>query len=922
MPKQAYTGAVAALLASAVAMAETPPASEQAAVAALFKGMAGFEFLNAPAMTEFAGEEIVVRLTLGKYLLSEGAVAYDSANGVLLPLSVLSQALDFAIVVTPEAGTAKGWYLDESRSVDLDVGRGDARIAGERRSWPPGSVQVLDDDIYVAAPVLAEWFPLKFDVDLGASEVRLTARERLPFEDLLDRQRNRDRGAGQRQTQNLPQIAPAYLPLSWPFLDVSVDASTGTDEAAANRTRGSVLLAGDLLYMGARGFVSADPQHGLDDARLRLERRDADGQALGPLGVTEFALGDLFTRQVALVSRGAQARGLSLSNAPLDLSSNFDTATIRGELPPGWDVELYRNGALLRSGIATADGRYEFVDVPLLAGQNELRILMFGPQGQRREDVQRVYTGPDLLKSGEANYRLFAGRHEEKLIDVDDQDAALTRDEAQGAERLEAEVEYGLGRSLSLAGGFLRIPAGREERRYGTLGLRGQLAGVLSRLDWARDLAGGDAVEGTLLSRLGPANVVLGHAQFVDDYLSESTLDSGPGLRSRSRLRVDGPIRLGERRSLTSGLQTSFDRFADGRTVLEADLRMAAFFNPLSVGHLLDYRGSRSGQAGSGNRLRGQLGLSGRLRRHGLLRGELSYSLRPDTTFDGFQMSWDRSLKSGMLIRASAAQQFGEDGDRSIGLGANRRWLSMTAGLHLNWAEQRGIELGLALFFGLARNPLHGDWLLRSEGMAAAGTVQPVAFLDHDADGRFGRNDVPLEGLRFSGTSDRWVTDARGTTTIPGFNPYLASTLSLDESSLTEPTWLSGTPGYKVVTRPGRATVAEFPVVATGEIEGTAYLRQGQTQEPASNVRLLLIDESSRVVAETRTGYDGFYLFERVRHGHFLVTVAPEQVDRLGLQIARVPDVTLSSTHDVIRGVDILISRGRSNQVPMQDRVQ
>ena len=48
----------------------------------------------------------------------------------------------------------------------------------------------------------------------------------------------------------------------------------------------------------------------------------------------------------------------------------------------GWDAELYRNGQLLAFAENRADGRYEFIDVPLLYGQNRFEVVLYGPQGQ------------------------------------------------------------------------------------------------------------------------------------------------------------------------------------------------------------------------------------------------------------------------------------------------------------------------------------------------------------------------------------------------------------------------------------------------------------------------------------------------------------------------------------------------------------
>ncbi len=74
-----------------------------------------------------------------------------------------------------------------------------------------------------------------------------------------------------------------------------------------------------------------------------------------------------------------------LTNRPLTARSAFDRTRIEGDLPAGWEAEIYRNGELL--GFAKSDGsqRYVFDDVQLLYGENRIRVVLYGPQGQVRE---------------------------------------------------------------------------------------------------------------------------------------------------------------------------------------------------------------------------------------------------------------------------------------------------------------------------------------------------------------------------------------------------------------------------------------------------------------------------------------------------------------------------------------------------------
>ena len=76
-----------------------------------------------------------------------------------------------------------------------------------------------------------------------------------------------------------------------------------------------------------------------------------------------------------------------------------------------------------------------------------------------------------------------------------------------------------------------------------------------------------------------------------------------------------------------------------------------------------------------------------------------------------------------------------------------------------------------------------------------------------------------------------------------------------------------------VVPRPGVAAEVDIGLVGAGDIEG-AIVRDGGDGFEGLDVELL--DESGKVVATTRTDFDGFFLFERVAYGRYTIRLAAE----------------------------------------------
>jgi hypothetical protein len=129
----------------------------------------------------------------------------------------------------------------------------------------------------------------------------------------------------------------------------------------------------------------------------------------------------------------------------------------------------------------------------------------------------------------------------------------------------------------------------------------------------------------------------------------------------------------------------------------------------------------------------------------------------------------------------------------------------------------------------------------------------------------------------------------------------------LPPRGLDDPYWVAQPEGVTLTPRPGRTAIAEFPVVTTGEIDGTAYrVRDGQRRE-VSEVAIQLFDEKDNLVQEAKTAYDGFYLFESILPGQYTVRVNPAQLDRLGMRSSPPVTVRIGSDGTVVSGVEFTL---------------
>ncbi len=852
-------------------------------------------------------DELVLEMRLGRYILSDGFLGYLNRSSVLLPLGEVAAALDFPITVDPVTGQAEGWFLRENRRFFLDIARGEVVIEGRTETLPPGLVELHFDDIYVDTTLLARWFPIDVGFDLSQLTVEITSREPLPIEERLAReQANARLGQGGSVRAVYPRLETPYRLFTVPFMDTSLSSNYQGGDSSSLTARYTTLLTGDLLFMDANVFVAGSKDEKLDNVRVTLGRKDPDAELLGPLSLTELAVGDVFTTQLPLVSSQQEGRGIAVSSFPINRATEFDRTTLRGELPLGWEVELYRNEVLFDFQQSRDDGRYEFLDVPLLFGSNVLRLIFYGPQGQLREEVQRTRVGEGLVQPREQYYSIAVNQQGEDTIPINSSPDNGTEDETQGKLRFSSEYERGLTQKLSVAGSIASIPLDDGRHTYASVGLRTSLLGAFVRLDAAKDLNGGTAVEGSLQTSIMGLNILAEHGEFFD-FVSERVADSEDKITSRSSLRIDGTIP----ESILPRIPFSFDgdieRRESGKFDANIGNRVSVFLGGASASNTVDLRVAGGGDSETLTSASGSFQLSSRFDALSL-RGQVGYGLDPVAEFNTVAFTADYDFEEDLSARVSINRQLTGEKTTSYAVGLFRTFRNFALGLNGDYSDDGNFGAGFNMSFALGREPRNGGFAMRPKGIASGGAVSARVFLDRNQNDVFDDGDEPLQGARIERQRDA-ETDEDGIAFITGLSAYRPTNLALDLGSLEDPFWIPTRQGIEIVPRPGKTVIVDFPVTPTGEIDGTVFLRRGDAVREVSNVQLQLVDENGEVVKEVKSEFDGFYLLDFVRPGKYVLRVSPDQVERLKLLAPPELAVVVEPEGNVVSGIDITLER-------------
>lgn len=847
---------------------------------------------------------VLLEVQLDGNVLAEAITTYQVGRETFLPLGELARLLTLAIRTQPEQSTAEGFVLSEARGFSLNVAQARLTLADQTQGFDPALVRLQRDDIYVASTLLSRWLPLDFEVDLSSLTLRVRPRERLPLQERLERERLGAR-TGARTTgyedPGYPRQDLPYRLLGVPFIDqtlgLGLRGGNGSQQSSANYT---AYLTGDLLGMESALFVSSSKQNPSPDVRFTLARHDPDAGLLGPLRARSVMFGSGVSvpsvANIASSSPAGKGYGLTLSNRPITQPTSFDRHTLRGDLPPGWDVELYFNEALVGFQTSRADGRYSFDDQPLTYGPNEFRLVFHGPLGQQRVEKQSFLLEQSSTPPG-AFYYNFA-QH---------QDSA-------GRSRSVAQFEWGLNKYLTATGGLVRLPTSADAQLYTNLGLRAFWQSFIVSSDFVRSPDGGWLNESGLKTRVGDIAMSYSH-MLLHDFSSELFLPSADPLRTRDKVRLDGAIATGFLPRLPVTLALEREQFQSGGTNLALTGRVAAYVNRTSVANQLTWQ-----TAGGNTSASGALQLSRRVGDIGLS-GQLGYSLKPQAKLETVALAGDKRLGAAYLLNLGLVRTLGS-GDMLYTAGLNKSLGRYGLGLSASYSSSGAFAVGLQLSIAMGWEPRQAQWRFDALPKADGGAASVRVFLDDNGNGVMDSGEEPIENVAMivNGSRAPVRTDAAGIAWLDRLPTRQQVDIAVDTQTLEDPYWVPQRKGLRLVARPGHVAELDFPVVLTSEIDGTVYLVEKTARRGIGDVVIELLDSDRRVVSSIKSSSDGYYIVPAVPQGRYALRVSPGQLQQLGLIDPGVRAITISPDGKFINGVDFLLIKSPAGAASVLSR--
>ena len=859
-------------------------------------------------------EQFLLDVNIRQLRLGDGVRAYSTPEGTCIVFGDFLTTLDVPMKIDLQARKASGWAFNEENRIEIDQSSGLARFGkGQQERLAAGTIREAPEGWCVDSAALTRWFGIDVNPSTAGSMLLLESEAKLPVELAREREQRAARlHKAALPLEGLPKVKLPYRMWRAPALDFIVSA--GVTYRASNGMRvdrqASIVAAGEIAQLSYDAMLSSDSKGRPQSLRVRAYRSDPEGGLLGPLNATHFAVGDVEGLSSRLIG-GASGRGAQVTNKPLFNPVAFDRTRFEGDLPPGWDAELYRNGELLAFSRSDGSSRYVFDDVPMVYGDNRFEIVLYGPQGQQRSRLETINVGQSQVPSGKTWYWAgvsqpgrnllsnFVGRDDGGGPPVQREAGDFRRPDLQAA----VQLEHGIDKRTSVGLLATMLLADHERLTFVEGSVRRSIGPALVEAAVARDSNGGLAARAQGIAKIGAVNISA-ETLYADGF----TLNGRREDRYRdTRLALDAPVKIGRQQFSAHGDVRLIDRGQSDKT-LDARGRLSTNFNGFNLTTLVNWqRRLGSNQPPQADHL--DVGLIGTGRIGDVrLRGEAQWDIKPESRFRTAELSayWSAS-ENADWEGAVAYDAYAKRGRARVS--HIRRFSAVAAAASIEAGTDGSIAAGINLNFSLDSSA--GGMRLTSQKLATTGSVEARIYRDINDNGHRDYSEPWEQGASITTgqrVSDE-LTDKKGFVRVDGLQPYRPIAIGIDTSTLEDPMLAPKKALQVVVPRPGVAAKLEIGLVGAGDIEGVLVRNDGRGFE---GLDVELVDASGKTVEATRSDYDGFFLFQRVAYGSYTLRLSRDSAKIAGVEPAIGKIIQIGSGHSVARVGVIRLSKSPS----------
>lgn len=882
--------------------------------------------LKAP--TVFAQEQqdnfIIIRAYSGPVVINSSLEALYQDNRLFVPVTYFSEDVEVPITYDMDQRRLTGWLESESNTVLIDFDKNTGRVGKDMFDFTPDDYLYYEDELYISIQLVDKILNTISEFDFASQSLKVTSAGNLPFDlELSRRQKHKrfDQVAKEKEAARQQALnKDVYMQKNWlqpPFLDLSARYSLSKNKGQSTTDNLSYSANATFLTGGFDSEFNAYSSSTDEPPVLTFKtaREDETGHILGLFKHLE--MGDTYAYSNAENNSSTSGRGIKMSTES-SLTPDDKTYTFRDTLPLGWGVELYRNGELLGYQNQSNDGYYEFADIPLLLGKNKFKLVFYGPQGQTKEKEEIIFFNGNILNRGKGRLRL-------NYIDKNTQ-LIKTRDEMRPSMRGHnafIEAGYGLTDTLTFNVGasadslerYYEWPpqnAFRKDKEYVMADLSLFTYGVFSSVGTVVDLEN----KAPTLSYYGQTTLWDWDVMLENIYYGDAVL--ARNLFRATTMRNETTFRLNKTLSLFNVLTVPFSYSLRHFTVVGSKDTQTEHLVSVSqsLPHNIYLNAQYQNYRYFGAMPSERVSLTANhVRGPWTIRGNTAY----DFTYHripSVELSVYRSITSRIKAGARYAYQsrnLSSSGAYESLYSANLSYLTKYGYISLEAGTSSWHNSYAFIGYNMSFLP---DWRnkhLYATGSKLQGTgaLSALAYMDANGNGIYDEDEEILPGADVTVKPKTNVYDShkqsdKGDILLTHLSAYRVFDVDVDISGIEDTLSLLNTAGTRTVKlRPAQVAYLTFPIVGTGDIEGTVYRQRADGQQVPFRGAVINMYKDGELISNKVSEYDGYYSFPQVPLGTYTIRLDPAQAADLEIRQQQPIEVALKEleqleVHDLV----------------------
>ncbi len=873
----------------------------------IFLGVYLFLVLTPPIFAYQQDDFVIVKITASDRIINPAAIALYQHDRLYLPFDFLTQ--DLSLVLKYDKGTEKitGWVDNESKKVTIDFQKGEGQSDKEMFNVSEDDFIYYENELYLSSKLVDNILHSASEFDFNNQSLKMQTIGNLPFEKELSRQKKRDQfdritqeKEKKRQEDLSKQVYKQENFFQPPFVDLSARYSIYHNEGQETDSNFGYSVNTSFMTGGfdSNAYLYSSTNKEKPILALKTAKIDESGNILGLF--KQLEIGDIYSFGTAENQGSQNGWGFKMSTDSY-LNTNGKTYNIRSELPLGWEVELYRNGEMLGYQNSSQDGFFEFSGIPLLLGKNVFKFVFYGPQGQIKEKYDVLFFNGNILDKGKARVKLDYVNKNRYLVELRDK----PRKTSLGHHAL-AEVGYGITNNLTInvsaIADSLEVPAlyppdtyYRKDKTFASAELSLFSFGIFSSLGTVADFdKNAFTVDYYAQTSVYDWDITFENIYFGDAETNRNILGN-TFIKNNTTLRLNKTLKLGFLGLFPFSYTLQHFNTMDGRNQTEHYASLSKnlpynFYVNLNYQNSYWYSQYRSEKLGLNvNKIYGPWTV-----RSNFLY-DLIYDALQDVEITAYRNLTQR-LKSGVKYLYTA---------RNI---AARKYESLYSA-NLSWQTKIGffaLEAGISnkhnryasLSYNLSLLPEPRGNRIYTSGTKLQGTgaIAARAFMDDNMNGIYDEEETILQEADFdikpkSNSFDSKHISKKGDTVLSHLPAYRPLDVSVNTKDVQETLSILNTVGDKtVMLRPAQVVYLDFPMVGTGDIEGSVFIQKGEDRKEARGIILKLYDLKTKQLVSTKISeFDGYYVFQQLPMGDYEITIDEDQAKELGLtQVKRI----------------------------------